>query len=207
MKACRQIGMRVNYPDNWMELQREGNVRELNEVYENFMQQQGGKKPALVVCIVDRETNYACFKNFFASKNIPTQCVRKMNAEKGNMSVVSNVLKQMNPKVGISNYRVSVPKSVHAHTMILGIDVCHKPSLSIVGVAASYDAEFMNYCGNYLTQKKGKEIVDDLGPTLKKCFQRYVSVNGRTPEHIIVYRDGVGEQMRAHVMKSEIAVI
>jgi Piwi domain len=62
------------------------------------------KKPDMVLIVLDREYNYSAFKNFFSARGIPTQVVRIQNALKGNLSVASNVLKQMNPKMGVDNY-------------------------------------------------------------------------------------------------------
>lgn len=39
---------------------------------------------------------------------------------------------------------------------------------------------------------------------LHKIFTAYEQKNGCLPEHIIIYRDGVGEQMRELVLDREI---
>lgn len=47
----------------------------------------------MIVVVLDRETNYPIYKNYFSEKGICTQVVRAFNASKGNLSVASNILK------------------------------------------------------------------------------------------------------------------
>ena len=43
--------------------------------------------------------------------------------------------------------------------MLVGIDVCHEGAQSIVGFAASVNAEMTQYKSDCFVQKKGQEIV------------------------------------------------
>jgi Piwi domain len=88
--------------------------------------------------------------------------------------------------------------------MLIGIDVTHKPRKSIAGIVATYNDSLMQYNSQYLIQEKGQELIDDLYPALSKIFIAYEMKNGCFPEHIIIYRDGVGEQMRELVLDREI---
>lgn len=171
------------------------------------MKQQKGKKPAIVVIILDREQNYALYKNFFSSKGISSQVIRFQNALKGNLSVASNILKQMNPKVGVDNYQLNIPKGINKKTMLMGIDVCHKPRKSIVGIVATINDSMMHYNSQYMIQDKGQELVDEMHHALRKIFTSYLQANGCLPEHIIVYRDGVSEQMRDMILAREVGCL
>ena len=123
----------------------------------------------------------------------------------GNLSVASNVLKQMNSKMGVDNYTLRVPEEIKQRTMLIGIDVCHKPKKSIVGVVGTISASMMQYSSQYIIQDKGQEIVDNLEAALEKIFQAYKENNGGNfPEHVFVYRDGVGDSMRNLVLEREL---
>jgi hypothetical protein len=62
-----------------------------------------------------------------------------------NLSVATNLLKQMNSKLGGDLYNITFPKELYPHTMLLGIDVCHSGPNSIVGFCATVNKEKSNY--------------------------------------------------------------
>lgn len=142
-KAQGQLGIKLDEPQNWIEFRREGNMKELEQEYEKYL--QFSKKPDMVLIVLDKEYNYSAFKNFFSARGVATQCVRIQNAIKGNLSVASNVLKQMNPKMGVDNYSLQVPRGISKRTMLIGIDVTHKPRKSIAGIVATYNDTMMQY--------------------------------------------------------------
>jgi aubergine-like protein len=85
--------------------------------------------------------------------------------------------------------------------MLLGIDVAHAGKNSIVGFCATVNRELSQYFSEKIIQKKGTELVGkNLCNALKNAFLAYQRNNGRYPEHIILYRDGVGDSMRKQVM-------
>ena len=91
-------------------------------------------------------------------------------------------------------------------TMILGLDVCHKGSRSIVGFCATYNSTFTQYYSSSFVQpRKGQEIVGESMKTeFKRAYDMYVDFNKKEPAHILYYRDGVGDSQRDEVVQSEI---
>jgi aubergine len=90
--------------------------------------------------------------------------------------------------------------------MLLGIDVCHSGPQSVVGFCASINTEMSQYYSEKIVQKRGQEIVGkQLKEALKKALDSYESRNKTLPEHLILYRDGVGDAMRKKVLKTEIS--
>jgi hypothetical protein len=54
------------------------------------------------------------------------------------MSVASNIMKQINSKIGGESIRVKFPEFMNKFkVMIIGIDVCHQGKNSMVGFSAS----------------------------------------------------------------------
>lgn len=86
-------------------------------------------------------------------------------------------------------------------TMLVGIDVCHKGKSSIIGFCASYDEHMCKYFTQTCPQEvKGKEIISQqvLLDYFIDAFEAYKDYNkGGMPDHVFVYRDGVGDSMRA----------
>ena len=92
--------------------------------------------------------------------------------------------------------------------MLVGIDVCHKGKQSIIGFVATYD----QYLCKYYTQaspqgQKGQEIISSniLQEYFGSALAAYKSYNeGQLPDHIFIYRDGVGDSMRKQVIQYEL---
>lgn len=54
-----------------------------------------------------------------------------------NMSVASNVLRQINSKLGGDLFNLKLSRELLSRTMLIGIDVCHSGPQSIVGFCAT----------------------------------------------------------------------
>ena len=59
--------------------------------------------------VVNYENEYQNFKNIFSGMNILSQCVLKRTVRKFNMSVASNIMKQINSKIGGESVRIKLP--------------------------------------------------------------------------------------------------
>mmetsp|Transcript_8381 Transcript_8381/g.11013 ORF Transcript_8381/g.11013 Transcript_8381/m.11013 type:complete len:160 (-) Transcript_8381:372-851(-) len=94
----------------------------------------------------------------------------------------------------------------YKQTMLVGIDVCHDGPKSIVGFCATMNSNFSKYHSSTFYQDKNKEVGD--GVKMEKCYydalKEYERVNKAAVEHIIIYRDGVGDAMRDQIKDTEI---
>lgn len=62
-----------------------------------------------VLLVVNYEQDYHNFKKSFNKLAVLTQCIRKQGLRKFNLSVASNVMKQLNQKTGGEHIRVKLP--------------------------------------------------------------------------------------------------
>jgi aubergine-like protein len=148
-------------------------------------------------------------KNFINGDSpVISQFVKAGTIEKDNERIYMNILRQINAKLGGDLWRMAFGPEISKKTMLVGIDVCHKGKQSIIGFVATYD----QYMCKYYTQAspqptKGTEIIS--GNILQQYFQSSLQAyrdynNGDVPDHIIIYRDGVGDSMRAMVINEEL---
>lgn len=93
--------------------------------------------------VLSSELSYNNFKNICYDKNCISQVAvyKTLSGKKGGISVVSNILRQINSKLGGDLYNIQFPKDMPSHTMLLGIDVCHQGPKSIVGFCATINKE------------------------------------------------------------------
>ena len=123
------------------------------------------------------------------------------------MSVASNIMKQINSKIGGESVRVKLPEFMTSNkVMIVGIDVCHQGKNSIVGFSASTNRYCTSFYSDVIIQAKNQEIVKkDLDRCLVKALAEFKNIEQGTPDKIIIYRDGVGEGMRDMIITNEIS--
>jgi len=120
------------------------------------------RHPKMVVVVLGQENNYKMYKELFQEYKIPSQIVTVRNANSFNPSKASNILRQINSKIGGDLFHLKFPEAVDKmRSMLIGIDVCHSGPNSIVGLACSINREMSQYYSEYLVQRKGQEIVEN----------------------------------------------
>jgi hypothetical protein len=66
------------------------------------------------------------FKEVMHKYRMPSQVITVRNAMKFNLSKATNILRQINSKIGGDLYYLKFPEALNAkRTMLIGIDVCH----------------------------------------------------------------------------------
>jgi len=161
----------------------------------------------MVVCVLQRESNYQMFKEVMLQYRMPSQVITTRNGFKFNLSKATNILRQVNSKAGGDLYHLKFPEALaHKRTMLIGIDVCHAGPQSIVGFSASINKEMSQYYSDYLIQRKGQEIVqDNMKESILQAIRTFAKHhNDEFPTNFVIYRDGVGDAQRNQVLASEI---
>ncbi|CAE7457295.1 AGO2 [Symbiodinium natans] len=105
-------------------------------------------------------------------------------------------------------------------TMIMGADVTHKVcGISVAGVVASVNSSFATYFHeirgqspytlNELKQRsrQSEERILDLSGMAQSLLQKWRKVNGKLPDKIIYYRDGVSDGQFIDVLKMELNLL
>lgn len=205
VQASEKLGIVIEEPE-WFELDREDNIDQFSHLLKGYIQECG--QPLIVVIILRAEYLYAKLKTVCYKNDCISQVVQAKTCKRMNLSVATNVIKQINSKLGGDLYNINFEKEISPNTMLIGIDVCHQGESSIVGFCASINQEMSQYCSQKILQKRGQEIVNkDLTTAFKSSLNTYVDRHPKKllPDHFIIYRDGVGDAMRRQVLQKEIS--
>ena len=82
---------------------------------------------------------------------MPSQVITVRNGRSFNASKASNILRQINSKIGGDLFEMKFPEALSKkRTMLIGIDVCHSGPNSIVGFSASTNAEMSQYFSEFI---------------------------------------------------------
>nr|QUP51772.1 Ago2b [Locusta migratoria] len=209
-----QLGMSIGKPQNLLVMDRRDPPARL---YNLLAECKSAGTELAVVVIEDRRGVYAQVKQFAELKvGVLTQCLKKRTVSRQDRATVSNILLKINSKLNGVNHKLSPPvrpACLKRPAMIIGADVTH-PSPdqrnipSVAAVCASHDPDAFQYNLQYRLQSPRQEIIDDLKAIMisqLKFFYR--KTNGRKPERLIFYRDGVSEGQFAMVLKEELKQI
>lgn len=159
----------------------------------------------IFLVIMPDHSNHQDFYSFIKNKincdsPVISQFVANRTIAKDNDRIFLNIIRQMNAKFGGDLWRMQFGPEISDQTMLVGIDVCHKGKQSTIGFCATYDAHMCKYYAQASPQpQKGQEIISStiLSDYFMRSFQCYREFNnGKMPNHIFIYRDGVGDSMR-----------
>jgi len=184
-------------------------MKRLEEELQFYIKGDGKPRfPKIILMVLGNESLYKDIKQVFKQYQTPSQIVTSRNGMKFNLSKASNIIKQVNSKIGGDLFNLKFPDKMQTmRTMLIGIDVCHSGGNSIVGFAASVNKEMSQYFSDFLVQKKGQEVVtSQMKESLKSSLELFKKNHKNNfPTDIIIFRDGVSSGERSQVIQSEVS--
>lgn len=129
------------------------------------------------------------------------------------MSIMSNILIQINTKIGGTSYRVDFGKEINeSNFMIVGIDSSYffengkrKINVAICSTMNKYFTEYTNQ-KECLNEEYSHDFCLPIKKYLFTALSEYFSKNKRFPKGIIIYRQGVSQEQKK-ILKGEIEEI
>ncbi len=203
VKASAALGVAVKEPE-WVELDFMGVTSVEKGLAEHMSKSKLGYQFVFVL-LSDRRKQYKAVKQSLdITHGIVSQCAYSDYKKMSNLPFASNLIRQLNAKMGGDLYAVELPKEIPKNTMFVGVDVCHCGRGSRVGFYSNtYTSLAKCYCDSVI-QKKGQETVSLLLPFYANAFQAYVNQQKTLPEYIFIFRDGVGRGHREQILKKEL---
>lgn len=153
-----------------------------------------------------RSDRYAAVKKLcYVDNPVASQVInlKTISNEKKLASVAQKIALQINCKLGGELWACTTP---FKNLMVVGIDVYHDKTSggkSVAGVITSMNDSLSRYHSKTVIQQQGQEIVNSLTTAFNEGMIKYWEVNNRWPEHIVVFRDGVGDGQLETTAKHE----
>lgn len=170
--------------------------------------------PIFVVLGEHSQDVYASIKRVGdLSAGIPTVCVRRQTindaarGSPGDLQKISDIALKLNLKIAGDNHYLA-PESLQrlrtpqgsATTIVIGADVSHPNKSSRAGtpsvaaVVGSIDDNFVKFPGSMRLQPSLKEDIVELAEMVKERILAWAQRHqGRLPNNVLFYRDGVSE--------------
>jgi aubergine len=169
-------------------------------------------KPFFIMCVVsnNKADRYAAIKKkCCVDRAVPTQVILARNLDsKRSMSIATKIIIQMNCKLGGAPWSVHIPLN---GCMVIGYDVCHdstNKAKSYGALCASLDKQFSRYFSVATAHTNGEELSNTFALNVVIACKKYQAHNdGRLPDRIIIYRDGVGDGQLPYVFEHEVNMV
>lgn len=140
---------------------------------------------------------------------IPSQVVLTKTIEYGKnlKSICNKILVQICAKLGGIPWAISDMPFSEKPTMVIGMDVYHKPETkkpTVLALCATMDRFFCKYWSTYKVVTSSQPVANTLQPTICDAFNEFRAQNKVYPLNIVVYREGVPETMRKTIEEMEV---
>merc|ERR1719273_631801 len=93
--------------------------------------------------------------------------------------------------------------------MLVGLDVNHdrRNTQSTIGIAASFDRNFVKYFTMTDYQELAQDMIKDLDKHIAKCLDNFKAMNTCLPKSILIWRDGVSATQIETLIHKEVVTI
>lgn len=138
---------------------------------------------------------------------------------RGQPQYIANIALKVNAKTGGLNSKISGPLFQHPNRrwMMMGGDVTHPssaqrrmnpPPPSFTAITGSFDQDFCLYSSITSAQEANEELISDVSVMSKELLERFrVKQDGKLPESILYWRDGVSESQFKQILAVEVAAL
>ena len=143
-------------------------------------------------------------------KGIVTQFIKNKSLKKNALSVVSNILIQMNSKIGGISFVTDFQEEIKKKSlMVVGVDSSGYEESSKLFQNISFCASLDEYFTNYVNKKTTITIEDydntnlPIANFMEIALSEYFNIYKKFPEGVIIYRQGISHGQKNY-LKTEI---
>ncbi|CAG8982772.1 hypothetical protein HYALB_00001053 [Hymenoscyphus albidus] len=149
-------------------------------------------------------------------RGIPTIVLKAQKLSSTDSMLKANLCLKVNFKLGGTNHMLQDTTRPKSRTMVVGADVTHPtrcidagcPSLAGVVATNTGGDQINHYLASARLQVNNTEFISDLKGMMVERLKSWKNRNGSPlPEHILFYRDGLGESQYGMVLKKELPQI
>ncbi|KAK3647318.1 hypothetical protein LTR56_008149 [Elasticomyces elasticus] len=189
----------------------------LQQAYDALVQRAGQLPVILIILPASQgKHDYATVKTWGDSNaGVNTVCIT--NAKLRFLSsggFQGNIALKFNIKLRGENHKLTATSdSVPPSTIVFGADVTHPTGgsvdycPSVAAVVASCDGNALTYPGSLRLQKSKQEMIENLDDMVCERLTYWNAKNGKLPDVLLFYRDGVSEGQFSMVKRDELPKI
>lgn len=212
-EAFTKMGVPAPKDPLWLEMEQ---TKPTLDDFKKKITEAKKDKCSIVIILLSKysaENHYTGIKEFADVKaHVLTQCVRESQNIFTKQGFFQKLGYQMCSKLGFPIWLVQKPEGLESKhmTMIVGADVYHqKGKDSVAAMVATRDSNYSRFTSVSRVQPaKGQEIMTNMADMLFECIETFKEkAKNQLPKRILLYRDGVGDNMFELVKTHELGMI
>lgn len=218
INAGRNVGMNISPPE-FVAMDRDGGDAYVDNIKKQVTASSSSSEMAsrLVMCVLpdDRKDRYdaikklTCCERPVPSQNVIAKTIKRENILK---SVAVKVVMQINCKLQGRLWNAEIPIKNKGVLMVVGIDTFQDEKMSegrsrkVTGAfVASYNPQATAYWSRHIKEVQDlSSLASALGKTMSLALKNFRFHNGKLPDRIMVYRDGVGDGQLENIRQAEV---
>ena len=214
-KASKAYGLNITEPE-WVEMHNKSRAIDWIETAEsylnsNYKEEDNNNEYAFVIYLIknnnkiyDELKRHSLCKNGYVSQVVKTTSLKA----KGMMSICSKILLQINAKLGGISYKTIIDKTIlDREIMVVGVDSSSFNKKTGVAMVSTIDNSFADFFNSEkILNEKDDSLQYCVSSFLEDAIPNYFAKNKKNPKNIIIYRQGISDNL-IYLLKNEVMQI
>ena len=201
-KASKAFNLNIAEPE-WVEMNDRSFPEDWIYAVEDYFNSENEEniKYSFVIFLIgnnnklyDKLKTHSLCKNGYVSQVVKTTSLKS----KGMMSTCSKILIQINAKLGGISYKTIIDDVIKERDlMVVGVDSSHFNKYTAVAMVSTVDNSFADFYNKekIIEIEKNEMLQFCVSSFLEEAVSQYHSFNEKKPKNIIIYRQGVSDNM------------
>ena len=209
--ASKDYGFEIAEPE-WIEMQDYSTAKDWIDTANDYFVNGDQSKYSFVIFLIGKNPNlynelkkHSLCQNGYVSQIVKTKSLKS----KGMMSTCSKILLQINAKLGGISYKTIIDKQImERKIMVVGVDSSHFRKNTGIAMVSTIDDSFADFYNKeqIIKEDKIEQIQFCVSSFLEEAIPQYENKNKEKPRSIIIYRQGVSDNIK-DALKVEIQQI
>ena len=209
--ASKEYGFEIAEPE-WIEMQNYSTARDWIDTADDYFKNGEQSNYSFAIFLLGKNSKvynelkkHSLCKNGYVSQIVKTKSLKS----KGMMSTCSKILLQINAKLGGISYKTAMEPSIRERKiMVVGVDSSHFRKHTGIAMVSTIDDSFADFFNKeqIIQEDKIEQIQFCVSSFLEEAIPEYEKQNGEKPRNIIIYRQGVSDNIK-DALKIEIQQI
>ena len=215
-KASKAYGLNITEPE-WVEMHNKSRAIDWIETAESYLnsnykeEDNNNNEYAFVIYLIknnnkiyDELKRHSLCKNGYVSQVVKTTSLKA----KGMMSICSKILLQINAKLGGISYKTIIDKTIlDREIMVVGVDSSSFNKKTGVAMVSTIDNSFADFFNSEkILNEKDDSLQYCVSSFLEDAIPNYYAKNKKNPKNIIIYRQGISDNL-IYLLKNEVMQI
>ena len=200
-KASKAYNLNIAEPE-WIEMHDKSSAKDWISTAEDYFRKNESSEFDFAIFLLGKNTRIYndLKKHSLCNNGYVSQIVKaKSLKSKGMMSLCSKILLQINAKLGGVSYKTVIDNSIQERKlMVVGVDSSHFKKHTGIAMVSTIDDSFADFYNKeqIIDEEKIEQIQFCISAFLEEAIPVYEKKNGTKPKNIIIYRQGVSDNLK-----------